>query len=326
MEEFFVVAVDIGGTNLRVALADSHGKLIGRNAQPTDAQKGPESGMQRLKALIRKTVSPVGFEKVRAIMVASAGPLDPAEGVILTPPSLPTWNNVPLKAPLEEAFQVPVWVENDADMAVVGEHRSGAGRGFDHLIYLTVSTGIGGGMITSGQLLRGSRISAAEIGHMVIDPEGPMCNCGGRGHLEALASGTAIARMASEMISKGQSSSVTSLASGDLSKVRAEMVVKAACEGDALANEVMRKAGTSLGLAIVSLIHIFDPQVVIIGGGVSNAWELLSDPISEVIAERAMPDFKGRAKVVRSALGDNSGIVGAVAFALDKLKTMPMTP
>jgi glucokinase len=268
-------------------------------------------------------VSATGFKKVRGVVVASAGPIDPSRGMILTPPSLPKWNNVPLRALLEEEFQVPVWVEHDADMAAWGEHRSGAGRGCDQLIYITVSTGVGGGVIIGGQLLRGSVISVAEIGHMVIDPQGPVCNCGGRGHLEALASGTAIARMSSERILKGDISSISSLAGNDLSRVRAEMVVQAACLGDSVASDVMRKAGTNLGIAIVSLIHIFDPQVVIIGGGVSNAGELLLGPIREVIDEQTMPDFKGRAKVVRSALGGDSGILGAVIFALDRLGATP---
>ncbi|MDD5093972.1 MAG: ROK family protein [Dehalococcoidia bacterium] len=323
MNECFIIAIDIGGTNLRVALADGSGKLIARNAERTQAEKGPQNGVERLKTLIRKTASCVDFEKVRGIAVASAGPIDPARGVILTPPSLPTWRNVPLKALLEEEFRLPVWLEHDADMAALGENRLGSGRGCNHLIYITVSTGIGGGVITGGELLRGSRISASELGHMVVDPQGPMCNCGGRGHLEAMASGPAIALMASKRISRGESSRLSSFVGSSLSEIRAEMVVQAARDGDALACEVMRNAGTSLGFAIVSLIHIFDPQVVIIGGGVSNAGELLLGPIREVIAEQAMPDFKNGARVVCSSLGDDSGILVAVTFALDKLQAMP---
>ncbi len=223
-----------------------------------------------------------------------------------------------MKEQLEEEFQIPIWVENDADLAALGEHRFGAGRGFDRLIYITVSTGIGGGIIINGQFLSGSSVSAAEIGHMVVDPDGPVCNCGGRGHLEALASGTAIARMAVERISQGEPSGISRLVRGDLSRVTAETVVEAAGQGDVTAQAVMRQAGTSLGMAVVSLIHIFDPEVVIIGGGVSNAGELILKPIREVIAQRAMPDFKNRARVVRSALGDDSVILGAVALALDK--------
>jgi len=211
---------------------------------------------------------------------------------------------------------MPVWMENDADMAALGEHRFGIGRGYDRLIYITVSTGIGGGIIINGQLLSGSSVSIAEIGHMVVEPDGPVCNCGGKGHLEAVASGTAIARMALERISQGDLSSISHLVRGDLSRVTAETVEKAAEQGDPVAQEVMQKAGTSLGIAIVSLIHIFDPEIVIIGGGVSNSGDLILTPIREVITQRTMPDFRNRTRVVRSSLGDDSVILGAVALAL----------
>lgn len=316
MNRSFVIAVDIGGTRFRVALADREGKLLAKNAEPTRPQEGPKSGIQRLKAAIRKTASNAPFKEVTGIAIGSAGPIDPLRGVILTPPSLPTWQDVCLKEQLEEEFQMPVWMENDADMAALGEHRFGIGRGYDRLIYITVSTGIGGGIIINGQLLSGSSVSIAEIGHMVVEPDGPVCNCGGKGHLEAVASGTAIARMALERISQGDLSSISHLVRGDLSRVTAETVEKAAEQGDPVAQEVMQKAGTSLGIAIVSLIHIFDPEIVIIGGGVSNSGDLILTPIREVITQRTMPDFRNRTRVVRSSLGDDSVILGAVALAL----------
>lgn len=317
----FIIAVDIGGTSFRVALADREGRLVARRAEPTRPQEGPASAIQRLKDAIRSTAASVGLGRVTGIAVGAAGPINPQTGVILTPPSLPTWQDVPLKEQLEEEFQIPIWMENDADLAALGEHRFGAGRGSDRLIYITVSTGIGGGIITDGAFLRGAGVSVSEIGHMVVDPDGPVCNCGGRGHLEAVASGTAIARMAVERISQGQSSAISHLVRGDLSMVTAKTVVEAAGQGDVTAQAVMQKAGTSLGMAVVSLIHIFDPEVVIIGGGVSNAGELLLQPVRAVITQRAMPDFKNRARVVRSALGDDSVILGAVALALDKAGT-----
>ncbi|MBT4513301.1 MAG: ROK family protein [Chloroflexi bacterium] len=319
MNDSFIIAVDLGGTSFRVALADSAATFLNRNAEPTRASDGPRIGMQRIIETIRTTASTVGMEKIKGIAVATAGPIDPGNGVILTPPSLPSWHNVPLKQHLKEAFHIPVWVESDADMAAVGEHRFGAGQGYDRLVYFTVSTGIGGGIIIDGQLLRGSKISAAEIGHIIVDPRGPQCNCGGKGHVEAMASGTAIARMAKERISHGSASSLVELCQNDLSRLTAEMVVAAARKGDNLASEVVHEAGTSLGIAVVSLMHTPDPDIVIIGGGVSNAGDLILQPIREVIADRAMIDFRNRTKVVQSALGDDSGLYGAIAFGLDKL-------
>ncbi len=319
MEGRFVIAGDIGGTNIRVALADSNCRLLARYSEPTRAAEGPEQGIRRLKDMIRQSITEVPASEIRGIAVATAGPLDPQAGVILTPPSLPTWHRVDIKSPLETEFGLPVWVESDADMAAIGEQRLGAGRGYHHLIYITVSTGIGGGVIIDDKLLRGSRISAAEIGHIVVDPRGPRCNCGGTGHVEALASGTAIARMACERIEQGESSQLLALAEGDLSRISAALVAQAARSGDLLASDVMCRAGSYLGIAIVSLVHIFDPQIVIIGGGVSNGFDLLIDPINKEIAERGMPDYRNNIQIVRSSLGDDSGILGAVAFALDNV-------
>ncbi len=313
MEDKFAIAVDIGGTSYRVALADVKGEIVNRRAGPTRSWESSEIGLERIQETIRQTASIIDFNQVKAITVSAGGPLDLRTGVLLTPPSLPGWRDVPIKTTLEETFQIPVWVENDADLAALGEQRFGSGRGCTRLIYITVSTGIGGGIIFDNQILRGDDLSIAEIGHMVVDPNGPICNCGGKGHVEALASGTAIARITSERISEGESSSLPK------SDLTGEMVVNAAHDGDLLAYQVVESAGKYLGMAIASLMHLFDPQVVIIGGGVSNAGGLILEPIRKSIDECIMADFKGRTKVVQSELGDNSGIMGAVAFALDKL-------
>ena len=319
MEDHFVIGVDIGGTSYRVALADTQGNLLSRNAEPTRSWESSGIGLERIIETIKETASVINFDKVKSITVSAGGPLDPRTGVLLTPPSLPAWRNVPIKATLEEAFQIPVWVENDADLAALGEQRFGAGKGCDRLIYITVSTGIGGGIIIDGEILAGTTLSVAEIGHIIVDPNGPICNCGGKGHLEPLASGTAIARIAGEKITQGWISALSHLCEGDISVLTAEMVTEAARNGDSLANEVIQSAGKYLGMAIASLMHLFDPEVVIIGGGVSNAGELILEPIRKSMDDCSMADFKGRTRVVQSALGDNSGIMGAVAFSLDKL-------
>lgn len=319
MNDAHIIAIDIGGTSFRVALADMQGNILARDSRPTLASEGSESGIKRIVETIRKTASNIGMGRVKGIAVATAGPIDPNNGTILTPPSLPTWSNVPLKAILKEEFQIPVWIESDADMAAAGESQFGAAKGCNRTIYITVSTGIGGGIIIDGQLLRGSKISAAEIGHIVIDPDGPRCSCGGKGHLEAMASGTAIARMARERMPLDGSSILLQLCDNDNSILTAKTVAKAADSGDIIAREVMNEAGTNLGIAVASLIHIFDPDIVVIGGGVSNAGELILDPIRQSVAEHAMADFKDRTTIVRSELGDDSGIYGAIAFGLSQI-------
>ena len=322
MKDRFVVAVDIGGTSYRVVLADANANIINRIAEPTRSWESHETGLERINETINQVASVVGLEKVMGIAVCAGGPLNPQTGVLLTPPSLSGWRNVPVKATFEEAFQIPVWVENDADLAVLGEQRFGAGKGCDRLIYITVSTGIGGGIIVDGEILRGVDLSIAEIGHIVVDPNGPRCNCGGKGHVETLSSGTAIARIAGERISEGATSKLQQTCEGDLSKITGEMVVNAAREGDLLANQILQSAGSYLGMAIASLIHLFDPQVVIIGGGISNAGELILEPARKTLSKYSMADYRGRARVVQSELGDNSGIMGAIAFGWDKLKTV----
>ncbi len=314
MKDQFVVAVDIGGTSYRVALADEKSSIINRISEPTRSWESHETGLDRIKRCISQVISAVDFQKVVGIAVCAGGPLDPQNGILLTPPSLSGWRNAPIKDTFQESFNIPVWVENDADLAVLGEQQFGAGRRCDRLIYITVSTGIGGGIITDGKILRGTDLSIAEIGHIVVDPNGPQCNCGGRGHVETLASGTAIVRIATERISKGEASSLCGL---DLT---GEMVVKAAIDGDLLANQVIESAGSYLGMAIASLVHLFDPQVVIIGGGISNAGELILEPARRALSEYSMADYRNRARIVQSELGDNSGIMGAIAFAWDKLR------
>jgi glucokinase len=262
-------------------------------------------------------MSDIDLKQVLGMGVAAAGLVNPGTGVLLYSPNLPRLRDAPLKALLEQEIKAPVWLANDASLAALGEHRFGAGRGFSHLVYITVSTGIGGGVIIDNALFLGSQGFAAEIGHMVIDPDGPRCACGNIGCLEALASGSAIARMASEEMSKGKVSVITSLADNDLSGVTAEVVARAAQSGDPLASEIMERAGTSLGIGVVNLLHLFDPELIIIGGGVSRAGELILAPVRKVIAERAMPGFR-QAKVVTSALGDDSGLYGAVALVLEK--------
>jgi len=198
-----VLALDIGGTNFRLALADERGRVLKRRSGPTRPEEGPESFLGRVKGEVEELLSPDMRRMVKGVGVGAAGPLDLESGMLLHPPNLPGWHHVPLKSMLEESLGFPVWLRNDVDLGALGEHRFGAGRGFKQLIYLALGTGIGGGVILDGQLLSGTRVSAMEAGHMVISPDGPRCNCGRKGCLESLASGTAIARRAAERLFQG---------------------------------------------------------------------------------------------------------------------------
>ncbi|MFC1944124.1 ROK family protein [Chloroflexota bacterium] len=318
-EQSLILALDIGGSWFRIALADKGGRILSRRAIPSHAGDSYREGINRIYVAIKELVSEVGLDSVAAIGVAAVGPLDIDAGMMLDPPSLPGWRNAPIRSLIEDEYELPLRIDNDASLAALGEHRYGAGIGMDNLIYITVSTGIGGGVIADGRLLWGNRGLAAEIGHMIIEPAGPRCNCGNKGCLEAMASGTAIARLAVDMLSEGSVSAISNLVAGDLDKVTARIVTEAARSGDPLANEVMNRAGTSLGIGVVNLIHVFAPQMVIIGGGVSGAGDIILEPIREVIAERAMRGFAEGLRLTTPARGDDAGLLGAVALVLDSI-------
>ncbi len=306
-----VVAVDLGGTHIRSALINEKGEILARTERETLAQEGPEPVIGRIEACIRDVAR--GTEP---ISIAAPGPLNPWKGIIHQAPNLPGWRDVPLADILHRTFKVPVYLNNDANLAALGEHRFGAGQGINDLIYLTISTGIGGGIISQGELLLGTKGLAAEIGHMILEPEGPPCGCGGRGHLESLASGTAIARRAVEEMEKGAETSITRLVEGELSKVTAKVVAQAGQEGDPLANSIFKEAGFYIGLGIANLLHILNPQLVILGGGVSKAGDLLFDPVRATVKARTMLSYQEGLQIVPTALGGDVGLLGAAAFVL----------
>lgn len=299
-----IIAVDIGGTQLRVALFSGDSSTpIKINRYPTYQDDGT-TVFDRVVGAIDSLWSDKG---ISAISIACPGPLDPHTGVIISTPNIPEWTNFPLVKNLNEKYKVPILLENDANLAAVGEWKFGAGQGADDLIYLTISTGIGGGVINGGRLLTGSQGLAAELGHITVLPNGPLCPCGRRGHLEAIASGPAIARYVSERISSGQKSSLSIHP-----KITAQDVFKAANQGDELCADAFNYAGTYLGHAVADYLHIFNPSILIFGGGVSNSGDLLFIPMKNAIKERIMdPAYIDNLKIELAKLGDDAGLYGA---------------
>lgn len=298
---------------MRVALADAQGTILKRRAVPTAAEDGPEAVIQHMVQAI-SAMAAEGKGAVR-VGVGAPGPIDHRTGTILQPPHLPGWVAVPLLSILESRLGLPVRLGNDANLAALGEHRFGAGRGIDNFIYITVSTGIGGGIISGGRLLLGERGLAGEVGHIVVERDGPLCSCGQRGCLEAVASGTAIARQAREVIASGGGTMMVELSQGQ--EVTAEIVAAAARAGDGAAEEIMADASRALGAGIVSLLHLFNPRRIIIGGGVANAWELLVKPVQERLPGLVMAKgFAEGVDIVPAALGDDAGLMGAIALWL----------
>lgn len=302
------VAVDLGGTWIRAGRVSPEGAVMEAVRVPTP-QTGPEAVADAIGELVRR----LGPLPPGRVGVAVPGPLSVREGVVFEPPNLKGWRDVPLRGMLEERLGRPVVLENDANAAAVGEWWCGAGRGSRHLVYVTVSTGVGGGLVLDGRLYRGATDTAGEIGHVLVDPEGPVCSCGRRGHLEGIASGPAIARWVQERIREGRPSV---LATGR--PFSAREVAEAAEAGDALAREAFERAGRYLGWTVAGLLNLVNPEVVVIGGGVARAGRWLFDPLREAAREASFERPWQAARIVPAALGDRAGLVGAAYVAMEE--------
>jgi len=304
------IAMDIGGTHMRAAVFHEN------ENQPREIKRirtyvDGKTSVDRLINLI-EDVTPQG-ETIQAIGIAVPGPMDPKKGVILAAPNLKEWTGIPLQATIETHFGVRTRLGNDANMAAVGEWRYGAGQGHHHVLYLTISTGVGGGVICHDQLLLGEQGIGAELGHVTILPDGPMCSCGQRGHIEAISSGTGIANYVAEQLQAGRVSSLTG-------KPDAKAISLAAKQGDALALEAFNRAGYYLGLGIANYLMIFNPSIVILGGGVSETGDLIMNPIRKTVEESVLSKhFLQNLTITRAALGDNAGLYGALALARDSV-------
>jgi len=302
-----IVAVDIGGTHIRVAVYEPN-SIIPLDHQRTRSHASEAGVYERLVQAI-EAVWPK--EKVDAIGIASPGPLDPYTGTILATPNIPEWQNFPLASKLSKHFGVPVYLDNDANMAGLAEWQYGAGKGHRDLVYITISTGIGGGVISSGHLLQGFHGMGAELGHMIIDPNGPLCGCGYHGHVESFSSGPAIARYVNKQISIGQNSTLQ--ADPDLT---AHQVADAAFQGDSLAISAFERAGHYLGIGVANYLAIFDPSILIFGGGVSQVGDLLFKPFEESLRKHTFhPHYLDNLIITKAALGDDAGLLGALALA-----------
>ena len=308
-----VFAADLGGTHLRVASIDRNGKLYCRQIQPTPQAEKPNEIVHALidAAHSFQPTPPKHGGGISAVSVVVPGTVNVADGVVVKAPNVPCLDGFRLAAALESELEWPVILENDANAAAIGELWQGAGRGYRSLICVTLGTGVGGGIILDGKLWRGVDGSAAEIGHIGVDPfAGVPCTCGSRGCLEVYASATAIVRMTREARPRYPNSTLHS--TEDLTS---EKIYQAGIEGDELAIEVFRRMGVYLGIGLASLINVLNPEIVVIGGGLSNGWELFEQHMHQQVIERAFPIPARRVKIVRALCGDDAGLLGAARLA-----------
>jgi glucokinase len=316
-----VLAVDIGGTKIMTALFSFDGRMLAKDVCPTLVDKGVTAVIERLCSAIDSLIDRNSAEYSRpgSIGIACAGGIDTGQGVVVTPsPNLPDWVDVPLVDIIQERLGVSAFLVNDASAAALGEHRFGAGKGVNNLVLLTLGTGIGGGIIASGELYLGAVGAAAEIGHMTIDADGPECGCGNTGCLEALASGTAVAKDAIGRINRGEKSCLVDMVGGEIAKITAEAVGAAARDGDTLALDVLSRAGYYLGIGMVNMVNIFNPELIVLGGGMAELGALFIGPGRRMVAERAFPVSARTVRIVTAQLGNEAGVYGAAAFALEQ--------
>lgn len=313
-----VIGVDLGGTKILSAIVDEDGGILQRVNVSTEASRGKQRVIRNIKDSIKTLLhrSGICLSDIKAIGIGAPGPIEFKKGMILNPPNLPGWKRVPLGKILEKEMGKKVILENDANAAALGESLFGAAKGVKNFIYVTVSTGIGGGLFLGGELYRGSVGGAGEVGHMVIKTDGPKCGCGGRGCLEAMASGGAMARLAAERAKKNRSSSLLELAHGDPKKITALTVELAARSGDALAAEIIKEIGFYLGVGMSNLVNIFSPDMIVMGGGVMNLGELILKPVRETVRGLALSPARDNVKIVRAALKQDVGVLGAAALCL----------
>jgi len=314
----YIIGIDIGGTMIKGALFGSDGVLIEKRSVETRVDRGRDAVLQNLIALIKSLHTTKG--QVLSVGIGVAGILDPPKEVLLQSPNIKPLEQAPLKKLLNEALQMPVFLENDANAAALGEQWAGAGRELDNFLCITLGTGIGGGFILHGDLWTGENGKAGEIGHMVVATDGILCACGKRGCLEAYSSATAIKRMAQDAVQSGACSSLQNLSSGDFSAIDAEMVHQAALQGDAISIDIFKQMARYLAIGISNVNNLLDIHNFIIGGAASNALEVFRSFLLDEVARQVYAISQSKIKITASQLGNDAGIYGAAYLALKSIK------
>jgi glucokinase len=306
-----VLALDIGGTKLAAGVVNRAGDVLSFVRTPTHVEEGPDAVVERLLKLGHEALDASGREAgVAAVGIGCGGPLDPVTGRVQGPPGLPGWDDVPIVDLVSGAYDRRAFLENDATAGALGEYHFGSWGGVRHLLYLTVSTGVGGGLILDGRVHRGAAGNGGEFGHVIIDWNGRVCGCGQRGCIEAYASGTSIARRAAEALETGEASSMRGPG-----PVTAETVSAHARRGDPLAARIWDETTAALGRAVSVMVNVVEPELVVIGGGVTGSGDALLLPVRRAALSQAMRPAGAAARVELSSHGDVVGVIGAAASA-----------
>lgn len=311
MNKKYRIGVDVGGTNVKIALVDKEGNIVYSNSIPTRAEMGYEYTVSSIKQAVSDLMKETKTTKdvIEGIGFGFPGQIDCTNGIVRLLPNIPGWVNVPIAKIMQDEFQIPTKVDNDVRCAALGELNYGAGKGCQNLICITIGTGIGSGLIVNGKIVRGADNAAGEIGHIKLSmDDAPICGCGDTGCLEAYASGPAIVALAEDYIKGGKSTKYRELANPDITPY---VVAEAAKQGDAVAKRIFEIIGKYIGIGMASVVNLLNPEKIIVGGGVAGAGDILLKPIEKTLKERAMPISGGSVEIVPAQLGNTAGVIGA---------------
>ena len=317
LEKKYSIGVDLGGTNIVSAIVNYQGKIVSRLKVPTLADRGKEATIKRIIETIQENIvqSSVAPGDIIGIGIGAPGPLDVKKGIINFAPNLPGWRDVPLRKILEDEFNMKVVLENDANAAAWGERCFGAGQGVNNLVCFTLGTGIGGGIIINGKIYHGNNYGAAELGHMTVNKDGPRCNCGNYGCLEAYSSATGIKNRIKNRIKEGMKSKFLDFDEDKLfESLRLKSIFEAARKGDRLTKDIVEEAISYLGIAIANIANILNPEMVVLVGGITNEGNKLLIPLGEEVKKRALYSNYKSLKIVIGKLAGNAGVLGAAAL------------
>lgn len=311
----FVIGVDLGATTVKTGLVSAPGEILYQNKLPSNALHGPEAVIEQIRKSVDDAMAQVNGNSIAGIGIGAPGIVD-NEGYVKSPPNFAKWDRIPLAAKISSIFGTNVQVENDANAAAIAEAKFGAGMDLRDFLFVIWGTGVGGGIILDRKIYRGSTGGAGEIGHVSIDQNGPLCNCGSRGCVEAYVGQRYLSRQTAQRIKGGEKSIITNLVDGNLDEIEPLFISRAAEQGDLLAKTILAEAGANLGVAIAGVMNVLDLRVSIIGGGISNAGTEVMESIRTSIQRHVLKPLQPDIQVIQAKLGNNAGILGAAGLVM----------
>ncbi|MDE3058452.1 MAG: ROK family protein [Bacteroidota bacterium] len=310
------IGVDLGGTTVKTGIVSSDGKIHSQTVLPSLADQGPKTVIAQIKTAIHDTLKIVDGKTITGIGIGAPGVVEKEKGVVKNPPNFPGWNEVALGEEIHDSFGVNVEVENDANAAAIAEAKFGAGKNYPNFLFVIWGTGVGGGIISNGKIYRGPSGGAGEIGHISINFDGPRCNCGAKGCVEVYVGQRHLSMLAAQRVAGNPRSKILEFCGGDLSTIEPLHISQAADAGDALAQDILVKAGKHLGIAIAAVMHTLDFRVSIIGGGISAAGKYVFDAVTESVKSHVLAPMRKDILVVPAVLRNSAGILGAAGLVL----------